>query len=265
MGKFLQRLQDVFYISTVRLGGANFQDMDCGAEEWTPMEPTEATEIKRLFGKLAPREQGLCLGLLLRSRYPQLFQRAPEQLRKGDVAGSFCMSLKSRPGSSPCHRHQPIRPFQPPMLVTTSFDLGTAMQARASIHAELPAFLPASSPSLKPQPCPAAMAPEWQGDLLDSIMDIMQTCPDGLVLPASEPAPPMRLDRNIMLTLAGDDAPVEAIEKLMWKMEVMSSKSPSAWAAALSLLSSTRQEVGAGESSHLLGTFDALLPLSTQV
>lgn len=35
MGKLLQRLQDVFYISTVRLGGANFQDMDCGAEEWT--------------------------------------------------------------------------------------------------------------------------------------------------------------------------------------------------------------------------------------
>lgn len=50
------------------------------------MEPTEATEIKRLFGKLAPREQGLCLGLLLRSRYPQLFQRAPEQLRKVGIS-----------------------------------------------------------------------------------------------------------------------------------------------------------------------------------
>lgn len=46
------------------------------------MEPTEATEIKRLFGKLAPKEQGLCLGLLLRSRYPQLFQRTPEQALK---------------------------------------------------------------------------------------------------------------------------------------------------------------------------------------
>lgn len=57
-------------------------------------------------------------------------------------------------------------------------------------------------------------APEWQGDLLDSIMDIMQTCPDGLVLPASEPAPPMRLDRNIMLTLAVRSCR----SKLTWKL-----------------------------------------------
>lgn len=76
---------------------------------------------------------------------------------------------------------------------------------------------------------------------------------------------PVHILRRGWKGVQGDDAPVEAIEKLMWKMEVMSSKSPSAWAAALSLLSSTRQEVGAGESSHLLGTFDALLPLSTQV
>ena len=34
MGRILQCLQDVFYISTVRLGGANFNDMQYGAEEW---------------------------------------------------------------------------------------------------------------------------------------------------------------------------------------------------------------------------------------
>ena len=42
------------------------------------MEASEANEIKHLFSRLAPKEQGLCLGLLLRSRYPQLFQRTPE-------------------------------------------------------------------------------------------------------------------------------------------------------------------------------------------
>ena len=62
---------------------------------------------------------------------------------------------------------------------------------------------------------------------------------------------------------------METIEKLMWKMDRMSAMSPSAWAAALSLLSSTRrQEQGPGLDhtihARLLDTFDAPLPISTR-
>ncbi len=34
MGRLLQTLHDIFYFSTVRLGGINFRNMEYGAEEW---------------------------------------------------------------------------------------------------------------------------------------------------------------------------------------------------------------------------------------
>ncbi len=65
------------------------------------MDPCEASELRSLFGKLAPREQGLCLGVLLRSRHPHLFERARSPQEASRVSYWYRVGLREDCSSMP--------------------------------------------------------------------------------------------------------------------------------------------------------------------